>query len=388
MGSGVFQIAVNRIKKVQLHWVKERATVGIIDADTHIDETEATWDFMRESDLAFKPATTYPPDPNPKLPPARYWMIDGKRQVRFIRSDKDSGTTVGTRELLDVKARLRHMDELGTDIQVIYPTLFLMEASEKPDLNAAMRRSYNRWLADRCAQAGGRLRWVCMPPLQSMDEALTEMRWAKEHGACGVLKKGDREAGKYPAHPYFEPFYAEAERLDLPICIHTGSGVPDFSPAREFSHGQFMRTKAAVINGVIGLILHKIPAKFPKLRIGCIEAGSMWAPFVAYDLRRQQYRQADRSSAGVLGVPKIELGRNVFKENRVYITCQVDEDLPYILQCVGEDNLMIGSDYTHRDPSMELEFRKILQQRADKGEIPQPVVQKILYDNPKTFYAL
>jgi predicted TIM-barrel fold metal-dependent hydrolase len=362
--------------------------VGIIDADTHIDETEATWDFMRESDLAFKPATTYPPNPDPKLPPARYWMIDGKRQVRFIRSDKDSGTTVETRELLDVKARLRHMDELGTDIQVIYPTLFLMEASEKPDLNTAMRRSYNRWLADRCGQAGGRLRWVCMPPLQNMDEALTEMRWAKDHGACGVLKKGDREAGKYPADPYFESFYAEAERLDLPICIHTGSGVPDFSPAREFSHGQFMRTKAAVINGVIGLVLHKIPARFPKLRIGCIEAGSMWAPFVAYDLRRQQYRQADRSSAGVLGVPKIELGQNVFKDNRVYITCQVDEDLPYILKCVGEDNLMIGSDYTHRDPSMELEFRKILQQRADQGEIPQAVIQKILYDNPKAFYAL
>ena len=49
---------------------------------------------------------------------------------------------------------------------------------------------------------------------------------------------------------------------------------------------------------------------------------------------------------------------------------------------------MVGSDYTHRDPSMELEFRKILQGRADKGEIPQSAVQKILFDNPKAFYAL
>jgi predicted TIM-barrel fold metal-dependent hydrolase len=49
---------------------------------------------------------------------------------------------------------------------------------------------------------------------------------------------------------------------------------------------------------------------------------------------------------------------------------------------------MVGSDYTHRDPSMELEFRKILQQRADNGDIPQSAIQKILYDNPKTFYAL
>jgi len=362
--------------------------VGIIDADTHIDETEATWEYLRDSDSDFKPTTTAPANPDPKLPPARYWMIDGKRQIRFIRSDKDSGTTVGTRELLDVNARLKHMDELGTDIQVIYPTLFLMEATEKARINLALRRSYNRWLADRCGKSGGRLRWVCMPPLQSLDAALEELRWAKEHGACGILKKGDREAGKYPADPYFFPLYEEAEKLDLPICIHTGSGIPDFSPAREFSHGQFMRTKGAAINGVLGLLLHNVPAKYPRLRFGCIEAGSSWAPFVAYDLRRQQLRQQGRESTSVLGVPQLQVASSLFKDNRVYITCQVDEDLPYILKHVGEDNLMVGSDYTHRDPSMELEFRALLQGRADRGEIPQSAVQKILYDNPKAFYGL
>jgi len=99
-------------------------------------------------------------------------------------------------------------------------------------------------------------------------------------------------------------------------------------------------------------VLHRIPAKYPRLRFGCIEAGSSWAPFVAYDLRRQQLRQEGRSAASVLGVPKVQLESNVFKQNRIYITCQVDEDLPYILKHVGEDNLMVGSDYTHRDPSM------------------------------------
>ena len=99
--------------------------MGIIDADTHIDETDATWEYMRDSDLPYKPTTTYPANPDPKLPPARYWVIDGQRQVRFIRSDKDSGTVVESRELLDIDVRLKHMDELGTDIQVIYPTLIL-----------------------------------------------------------------------------------------------------------------------------------------------------------------------------------------------------------------------------------------------------------------------
>lgn len=362
--------------------------MGIIDADTHIDETDATWEYMRESELAYKPTTTYPANPDPKLPPARYWVIDGRRQVRFVRSDKDSGTVVESRELLDINVRLKHMDELGTDIQVIYPTLFLMEATEKPEVSTAMRRSYNRWLGDRCSKSGGRLRWVCMPPVQTIDDVDDELGWAKENGACGVLKKGDREAGKYPADPYFDPLYAAAEKFDLPICFHTGSGMPDFTPAREFSHGQFMRTKAGVINAVIGLVVHNIPKRFPKLRVGCIEAGSMWAPFVAYDLRRQQLRQQGRETAGVLGIPDLNITGNVFKDNRIYVTVQVDEDLPYILNCVGEDNLMVGSDYTHRDPSMELEFRKELEKRAAKGDIPERVIQKILYDNPKAFYRL
>jgi predicted TIM-barrel fold metal-dependent hydrolase len=54
----------------------------------------------------------------------------------------------------------------------------------------------------------------------------------------------------------------------------------------------------------------------------------------------------------------------------------------------GEDSLMIGSDYTHRDSSMEYEFPRLLKERAEKGEITQSAVQKILYDNAKTFYGL
>ena len=47
--------------------------------------------------------------------------------------------------------------------------------------------------------------------------------------------------------------------------------------------------------------------------------------------------------------------------SRMYVTCQVDEDLPYILKVAGEDSLMVGSDYTHRDSSMEYEFRALAQ---------------------------
>ena len=360
--------------------------MGIIDADTHIDETDDTWEYMTGDDLRFKPTTQYPATPDPTKVPTRYWLIDGRRQLRFIRGDAESGTVVESRELLDVNVRLQHMDQLGTDIQVIYPTLFLMENTEKAEVSSALRRSYNRWLADRCSKSNGRLRWVCLPPLHNMDETLDEVRFAKAHGACGILKKGDREADRWVADPYFLPLYEEAEKLDLPICIHTGSGIPDFSPAREFSLAGFWRTKAAAVNGIESVIVNNIPSQFPKLRFGCIEAGASWASFIDYDVRRRVASRSGRVS--VLGGPQNEVKENLFSANRIYVTCQVDEDLPYILKYVGEDNLIVGSDYTHRDPSMELEFRKLLQQRAERGEIPHAAVDKILYDNPKTFYGL
>lgn len=360
--------------------------MGIIDADTHIDETEDTWEYMTGEDLKYKPTTQYPPNPDPTKVPTRYWLIDGRRNLRFIRSDEESGTVVESRELLDINVRLKHMDQIGTDIQVIYPTLFLMEVTEKLEVAAALKKSYNRWLADRCAKSNGRLRWVCLPPLHNIDEAIKELRFAKEHGACGVLKKGDREAGKWIADPFFLPFYEEAEKLDLAICIHTGSGTPDFMPAKDFSLAQFWRTKAPTINGIETLIVHNIPQQFPKLRFAAVEAGASWANFVDYDMRRRVQNRAGRRS--VLGSPETRLENNIFKDNRIYITCQVDEDLPSILKYVGEDNLIVGSDYTHRDPSMELEFRALLEQRAAQGEIPKSAVGKILYDNPKALYGL
>jgi predicted TIM-barrel fold metal-dependent hydrolase len=355
--------------------------MAIIDADTHIDETEDTWGFMDPSEHELKPYTGYPPNLDPNRPPTRYWMVDGHRQPRFIRDDKRSGTTVQMRELLDVPARIQAMDELGTEVQVIYPTLFLVEATERPEVELAIRRSYNRWLGDRCMQSQGRLRWVCLPPTMYMDKALEEIRRAKDNGACGILKKGDCEAGKWPNDEYFFPLYEEAQKLNMPICFHVGTGVPAFPPAKEFSYSRFIRIGVPVIHACHSLLLHKIPPKFPALRWGVIEAGATWLPYILYDLRRRIGRLND-------GLQASDVEGDMLKRNNIYVTCQVDEDLPYLLNFIGEDNLLMGSDFTHADASMELEFPRLLQERADRGEIPQSAVRKITYDNPHTFYGL
>ena len=61
------------------------------------------------------------------------------------------------------------MDELGIDIQVIYPTIFIFPTARRAEVDLAICRSYNRWMADIVAKAPDRFRWVVVPPLLNMD---------------------------------------------------------------------------------------------------------------------------------------------------------------------------------------------------------------------------
>src|SRR5207244_13418386 len=106
------------------------------------------------------------------------------------------------------------------------PTFIRSKSAGRPDIELALTRSYNRWLAERTAQSRGRLRWIAVLPLLTMDKAVEELRWAKDHGACGVFKKGIECGGRKASDPYFFPLYEETSRLDVPICIHTGSDGP------------------------------------------------------------------------------------------------------------------------------------------------------------------
>ncbi len=55
----------------------------VIDCDTHIDETEDTWEFLREHELPFKPTTGYPSHPDPTRPPTRSrWIISPSSSLK------------------------------------------------------------------------------------------------------------------------------------------------------------------------------------------------------------------------------------------------------------------------------------------------------------------
>ena len=251
-----------------------------IDVDAHVDETEATWEYLGEGEEKFRPVTV---DPGmPTVPndarPHRLWLIDGHFKPRRWRDDERTGTVKATRELQDVEARVRHMDELSIDVQVLYPTLFLAGMTARPEVELALTRSYNRWISEATEKSRGRLRWVALLPLMSMDKAPEELRWAKDHGACGVLKRGV-ECGRSASDPYFFPIYEEASRLDIPICIHSGTGNPPSTASGPDLGGTFN-----AISAFTTLAVSSVPDQFPDLRIGWIETGASWVPFLSADL--------------------------------------------------------------------------------------------------------
>ncbi len=164
-----------------------------IDADAHVLETPETWSFLEGEECRHRPMIVSQTDGNERVNRAGvvmrdFWAVDGG--VHLKDSNVGEDTPRESRELTDVGARLRHMDELGIDIQVLYPTLFLRPVAHTPESEHALCRSYNRWLAEIWRKGDGRLRWVAKPPLMSMGRVRDEMRYAKDNGASGIFMRG------------------------------------------------------------------------------------------------------------------------------------------------------------------------------------------------------
>lgn len=360
--------------------IVEVCAVPVIDADTHVDESEATWESLAGTPQAkYIPATvTIPPTEAKRvgLNPtnSRCWLVEGRLQNRAIRDEVNHPPRV-RRELEDVPGRLAHMDQMGVDVQVIFPTFFIRYNTNNAEAEAALTGSYNRWLAEKCADTDGRLRWAVVLPLLQPDKAVEELRWAKAHGACGIFKRG-WDLDRPVSDPYFFPIYEEASALDLPLCIHTGHPLPASERDRGFP----------IMFSLMDLLSAKIPAKFPKLRFGFIEAGASWIPYTLSQ-RGAQKRAALRGQQSRL--PSLcELEPELFHANRFFVTADPIDDIEYLLRFGTEDSLMIGTDYSHTDISANLSALDEVRTWADQGQISETVARKILDDNPKTFYGL
>jgi predicted TIM-barrel fold metal-dependent hydrolase len=347
----------------------------VIDADCHVIETEVTWSYIPEEDKALRPRVLAQPDSETSTARrTEFWFFDGMMPNKRAFPPERSRTSAESAELRDLAARTSHMDELGTDIQVLYPTVLLgLAMGARAETQVAMCRAYNRWLADLWRESGGRLRWVVAPPVQDMTATLEELEFGKANGACGIMLHG--LLGDYtPVDPYFFPLYQKANDLEMAVCYHAGMYNHAFEGIFHSRLTGLWKAKIPVISAFHALALSDIPEKFPRVRWGFVEAASSWVPYVMTDLGARLNRMQGR-----------ELQPDLLRRKNFYVACQTEEDVPYILKFTGEDNLIIGSDYGHADTSSELEALKILQQRDD---VSDEIKTKIVGANASALYRL
>ena len=364
---------------------------AVIDADTHIAEPAAMWDHIPPEMHLRRPVMVRLPEDTLYQKFDATWLIDGNifpkgagkggtifvtpSAQRFVQEMPD----VPARELLDLGARFSDMQKVGADVQVVYPTLFLTFLTHDPKLEIALCQAYNRHLARVCAEAEGWLRWVLIPPLQTIEAAIKEIRYGKEHGAVGVFFRGI-EKDRTLDDPYFFPIYEEAASLDLPICIHQGSGCPDWTKLMDLARSStFTHGRLPPLVAFRNIVANKIPELFPTLRFGFIETGASWVPFVLHQLK------------GIMGGPPEQWGPKLFEDYRIWVSYEQAEDLTYLAQYIGEDHLVIGSDYAHHgrdgivaDPSAQLHYVSTLKSRG----YPPSLVDKMLAANPHALYGI
>jgi predicted TIM-barrel fold metal-dependent hydrolase len=346
--------------------------MGYVDADAHVIETEETWAWLADADKAHTPLVVTQTWGHEVLSEGRltseYWLMDNRVHAKDRNIGPD--TSPESREMRDVGARLAHMDALGIDIQVLYPTVFLRPAVRTAAAELALTRAYNRWLADIWEQAPDRLRWVVMPSLLSLDGLRDEFAWAKDHGACGIFMRG-LEWDRHISDPYFFPVYELAAELDMAVCIHSGTNSiiqHDFC-LEDTSFSKFLQPGLGAFQS---LLAKGVPGRFPDVRWGFVELSAQWLPYLHNDLKWRLLRT---------GKPAPD---NFLEANNIYVACAVSDDVAYILNYAGEDHLMLGTDYGHNDQQSQIDAFALLR---DRNDIAPEVVTKITEINPRVLYG-
>ena len=70
---------------------------------------------------------------------------------------------------------------------------------------------------------------------------------------------------------------------------------------------------------------------------------------------------------------------------RVFVSCAMDDDLPYIINKNGDDFLVTATDFPHGDAFRQDQLANGLKAR---GDLSDAVIEKILSANPQRLFHL
>ncbi|MBW4636410.1 MAG: amidohydrolase [Iphinoe sp. HA4291-MV1] len=354
----------------------------IIDADSHVFEPIDMWKKYLEP--AFK-----------SFAPSADMKIKGEEIVHKISAQV---RREGNKQIMqahpmsvfsgfDSESHVRAMKQMGVDISFIYPTyglwLFAIDTMT-PQLAGAFTRAYNNWLRDFCSYDPQIIKGVGAINLHAPEEMVSELLRVVEFGWQAIFLRPNPVKGRLLSDPVYEPFWTKCEELGIAVGLH------------EATHGRLPTTGADRFNtrfamhacshpmeqmmALLALIEGGVLERHPKLKVGFLESGCGWLPYWLWRLDEEYNNLHWEVQDNVKIKPSEYFRRQCFIEIEPSEPC-----LAQVIQYIGSDNLIFGSDYPHMDHQPDIVEKAVaLEEQLQSKKI----VQKILWDNPVRFYGL
>ena len=312
----------------------------------------------------------------------------------------------------DSARRLEAVESQGAVAEVLFPNgqPFQMNRLEdfgrmqSPELAAAGRHTYNRWLVDFCAETPGRRAGQAVISFDDIDAAVGDVHWAKEHGLGGIMMPPLNPGGTFFFDPVLDPVWAAIQDVGLPVSQHGGAGSPGYSPPGFASiitlaiESAFFSTRS-----LWQMIAGGVFDRFPDLRVAFIETqlfflisaisqldatlswGDDWMAF-ARSMNRD--RMCSRLASEYVG-SNCYVGVSPFDARQIPMDQLVGKDAdhePLPGFHVGADCAMFGLDYPHFESIVPNAMDKVAGLAGDPS-VTDADVQKILFDNAAKLYG-
>jgi predicted TIM-barrel fold metal-dependent hydrolase len=246
------------------------------------------------------------------------------------------------------------LDALHVDQAVLFPDHLLSLAMVRdPAFATALARAYNRWLHERWLTEERSLKGALVIAPQNPEAGAEDIRRhaGEREYACVYLPASGLKI--LYGDEIYDPVYRAAADAGLPVVIHS---VEAIYPAFPFQLEQF-RTSLAVhalahplsmVANLVSMLETAVPVRFPELKIGFMEAGTGWVPFIANRLDKE-YVERRRE------VPLLQERPSRTMRRFFYGTHPIEEPerRAYLVALFelfdGENQAMFMSDWPHHD---------------------------------------
>ncbi len=244
----------------------------------------------------------------------------------------------------DPAARVKDQEVDGVQAEVIYTSMGMpLYGLDDVELRTACFRAYNDWAVEYCSHDPKRLLPLGLITLEDIQAGVQELQRIAKKGMRGAMIWAEAPSDHPYSHPDYEPFWAAAQDLNMPLSLHIltgrrGTGVDFFKGDLALQvatlHHEIERSLAVfVLGGVL--------ERFPKLTVVSAENDVAW---MAYFMWRMDFA---KGRLGALSPMKLSLKPSEYIKRQVYATFINEPVFLDGLHRYGADNIMWSSDYPH-----------------------------------------